>query len=80
MTDLQAAIEEAGTKRQNAKFTPEVAQARVKEQSHRGALAQQMAFRALRNLHDDEFKQLYELAKVEIAKQRGLLPGDEEES
>jgi hypothetical protein len=57
-------------------FTPEVAEARQKEQSRRGSAAQSLAFMALRRLHSKDYRSLYQQAKVKVDAESGPLPGD----
>jgi len=76
--DLEQALADATT-REREPLPREVAKARQQEQSHRGALTQSRALRALRALHEEEYKTLYERAKAQINATRGALPGDPDE-
>lgn len=55
---------------------PEVARERSVEQQRRRARAVHYALEGLRTLHQEEFDELFEQAKIKVASERGPLPGD----
>lgn len=61
-------------------FSPEIAKARKLEQRTRTAMAVSLAAQALRRLHPDDHRSLYEQALAKVNAKRGPLPGDEDES
>lgn len=77
--DLNALIGERtpGRRGRPVVFPPDVASARHAEQMRRGSRAQRLAFQALAKLHPDDYRSLYEQAKVVIEAERGPLPGDD---
>ncbi|HXH34412.1 MAG TPA: hypothetical protein VNJ54_08380 [Plantibacter sp.] len=58
----------------------ETQQQRSKERTNRGATAASKATTALRRLHPDDYRSLYQQASEMVNAERGPLPGDEEPS
>jgi hypothetical protein len=59
-----------------AQFTPEVAEARKKEQQRRVSSATSRAFAVLRVKYQDEYRNLYDSELAAITADLGPLPGD----